>query len=162
MALASWSKPARQSFEKKVETLEGWVKAGALPDDAPRLSTINDVRLWVDPGRGLTAWSSYSVAAPGGAHADLRERLDAVLPHFVALKSGEAKSARKPRRGKEITQKQVEAERNKLAEQNAVLLTENSELRADIIRLKQLMIELETSNKTLIAERKKLVPFGRV
>jgi hypothetical protein len=161
MVRATWSKPARRAFETKVEILEGWVKAGALPDDAPQLSTINDVRLWDDPGRGLTSWSSYSVAAPGGAHADLRARLDFVLPQFVALKAGAVKTNRKPRRGKAISQKQVEAERNKLAEQNVVLIAQNHELNSDVIRIKQLVSELEEKNRILIAERRKLVPFGR-
>lgn len=161
MVRSTWSKPARRAFATKVEVLEGWVKAGALPDDAPQLSTIKDVRLWVDPGRGLTSWSSYSVAAPGGAHADLRARLDFVLPQFVALKAGAAETNRKPRRGKAISQKQVEAERNKLAEQNAILIARNHELTSDITRIKQILVELEEKNRILIAERSKLIPFGR-
>ena len=161
MTRTTWPKPARTAFEAKVCVLEGWVRDGVLPDNAPPLSTINDVRLWTDAELGLRSWTSYSVAAPGGEHSDLRDRLDLVLPEYVELRAGPANKSRKPRRGIAISQKQVELERNRLVEQNADLIMHNAVLSSEVLRLEWAVSELERQNKELIVANNKIIPIKR-
>lgn len=161
MTRTSWPKPARAAFEAKVRLLENWVGTGVLPDDAPRLSTINDVRLWTSTELGLRSWTSYSIAAPGGEHGDLRARLDSILPHYVELRAGATTKPRKPRRGKAISQRQVELERNKLVAQNADLIIQNARLSSEIVRIGQLLTELESENRLLVSQINSIVPMRR-
>jgi hypothetical protein len=155
------SKPARTAFETKVNLLESWVRAESIPLDAPPLSAIKDVQAWVDPAQGLTSWTSYSVAAPGGENADLRARLDAVLPLVQRLRAGESGKLKKPRRGKTISQIQVERERDRLAVQNEELLSHCEVLQGEVTRSQQLVILKEKEYRELLVKFNKLVPFGK-
>lgn len=142
-------KPSRAAFEAKVLSLEGWVGSGAIPVMVPRLRTIDDIRLWEDPGLGLKSWSSFSVAAPSGPNLDLRLRLDALLPRLRVLQEGIVRAPKILNLRKTAAQKQIDQERRSLAIQNEQLISRINDLSQQLVREK-------TMRKIAEAERDEL------
>jgi hypothetical protein len=154
-------RPARAALEAKVALIESWVAAEDIPADAPALKTVKDVQQWTDQAKGLTTWTSYSIAAPGGANGDLRVRLDLALEGLSRLVEGNPGKPKKSRRGKAISQVQVEQERTRLAVQNVELLAEREMLRADVSRLRHLLVEKDNHYRELLTKFDKIAPFGK-
>ena len=64
-----------RSLARKVWMIEEAAKADApIPPWIPR--TPSALRAWNNSKLGVTAWSSWSVAAPSGPHPELRARFD--------------------------------------------------------------------------------------
>jgi hypothetical protein len=142
------SKPAREALAKKVATIRSMVVSGLVPDGTPELRTIEQVRTWVDPSDPeLRTWSSFSVAAPSGPNADLRAELDEWLPRLTEQRAG-GRQGKGPRRGKPITQIQLERERATLARQNDDLICELDDERT----AKQRALDLVEIQKQQISE----------
>jgi hypothetical protein len=161
MTRKEWTKPARQAFEAKVSLLENWAREERVPDDLPRLKTIDEIRLWTDTTRDLKSWTSFSVAAPGGDNPDLRARLDVVLPLISRIRDGVRGKNLKPRRGKPISQIQHERENAILAKQNQELITEVDSLTDELTRIKQLNEIKDNAYQELLEKYNKLLPFGK-
>jgi hypothetical protein len=152
---------ARASFEAKVILLEQYSAAGEVPERTPVLRHIQDVQQWEDRELGLVRWSSYSVAAPSGKHADLRDRLDVVLPAIVKLQSGASAKAKKPRRGKVISRRQIENEPVRLAIQNNLLIYRQTQLEDEVKRQRHLVSERDREIAELTIKLNKLARFPR-
>ncbi len=154
-------RPARSALAAKVTLLEEWIANESIPPDAPVLATIKDVQQWSDPARGLTTWTSYSIAAPGGPNADLRLRLDHALKGLQRIREGKSAQQRKPRRGRTISQNQVSQERDRLAWQNVELLAARDALSSEVKRLRHLLREKDDQHRELLTKLEKIVPFGK-
>jgi len=154
-------KPARASFEAKVVLLEQYSAAGAIPKGTPVLRLLKDVIVWEDSDLGLSRWTSFSIAAPSGPNADLRNRLDIVLPEIVTLQSGGRVTEKKPRRGKIISRDQLEREHERLAIQNNLLLRRQDQLEGDVARLKHTVAEREQEIAELVSKLNTLTRFPK-
>lgn len=153
------------ALAEKVLILESWIEAGAAPDNAPRLKTIRDVRDWVDAEFGARLWSSDAVAAPSGKNARWRVRLDAVLPRLAALRGGtKSGTLTRPRRGVPVLQRQVEAERDRIASQVVTMMIDHQAERLEVARLRTLvsimkiqLSDLEERNAELVKNMDRVV-----
>lgn len=121
---------SRRSFRLKVEAIEKAVRENSIPSDIPTLRRIQDVRDWNAPP--LTAWVSYSVAAPKGPNADLRARLDAVFPTFVQRQNGTLRKGVRAPSHADPGEWLASRERDVLLIQNAELLAQVDELNARV------------------------------
>lgn len=139
--------------------MEGWVREGKIPLDAPRLRTVRDFQLWTDDQRGVGAWSSFSVAAPRGQNPDLRARLDVVLPLYLSLSEPSKPGTSKLRRGRAISARLVTAERDRLAHQTAELLVRIHALEAAARSHAKAYERVMQENRKLTAELAKLAGF---
>jgi hypothetical protein len=148
-----------------VRLLEQCVSEGTIPDWLPRLRNITDVQRWTDKERELKAWSSPNVTSPAGTNSDIRARLNEILPKFLALVDGTRAgktTEKRPRRGKPISIRQTENERDRLAAQNEELLAENQSQADEITRLRDSLDLAHRELRQLIAKHNLLVPFDRL
>jgi hypothetical protein len=149
---------ARQSLERKIRLIEKWVVDGAIPPNAPVLRGEKDVRRWEDPEHEITSWVSFSVLAPNGPNADLRRRLDEVLPDYRRIREG-ARQPRKAQRGRSITERQVQRERDRLAIQNEELLAEIRSLKQALAISHEDLALLKLDNSDLTAKLRAIAPM---
>jgi hypothetical protein len=156
------TRPARASFQAKITVIRSWLEKGEIPTTAPVLDTIEQVRRWTNAELNLSTWTSFSVAAPGGKNADLRNQLDELLPLVAKMRAGADRVARAPRTRKPNSQKFAENECRRLATQNEELLAERCSLNADIARLSQLVVEKDRQVGALTATLNKIAPFSKM
>ena len=155
------ARAARRSFESKVAILEGAVEKKRVPEGVPRLRTLRDVVAWTGERDGVRfeSWSSFTVAAPNGQNGDLRRRLDAVLPSFVSLQSGERPKGKRPPRGTKVEDWLVRLERDRLAQQNEALAAALKDEREARIRAEQTIGALVEDKAGLTKELNRIIPL---
>lgn len=148
---------ARRSFRLKVEHLEERVPHQSHGDWLPR--TLSEFVQWRDPERGFGAWTSFSVAAPKGPNADLRQRLDRVLERL----RGDRSRTRAPtkRRGRTVEHAQAMAEVKALAAQNLELVERVLQLEAECRRTSDALGLVYKREAELVDRLNKVLPFER-
>jgi hypothetical protein len=122
----------RSSFSRKVEIMEIiWKHGNPAIEQYPK--TLEELRAWEEPEKGVYAWKSKGVDEPKGRHHDLRDRYVEALREtnrVLNSKSGENMAAKIRRQDDQI---------KALLEQNTVLVLNNHQLTDEINRLKTLM-----------------------
>lgn len=149
---------ARQSLERKLRLMERWITEGAVPANAPILRGEKDIREWQDPEHGITSWVSFSILAPNGPNADLRRRLDEVLPDYRHIREG-ARQPKQPPRGRSITERQVRRERDRLVIQNEELLAEIRSLKQELAIAREDIALLKEEKSDLTARLRSVSPM---
>lgn len=151
---------ARRSLRLKIEMIEGWLAAGEVPQGAPGLMTLDDVRKWKDQTQGLTAWSSKTVMAPSGPNADLRIRLGEVLKLLAQVRGGaKGDMVRNPGRGRTISERQLRAELERTVQQVAELMVRDRATKDELERQEARVASLVAENKELLAKLSKISPL---
>lgn len=82
----------RRSLRLKIELLESAVQTGVTTEAMLRLRTAADVAAWVDPGLGLSSWSSPNVTSKEGHYPDLAMRLRQALSALSRFSSEPVRS----------------------------------------------------------------------
>lgn len=147
---------ARRSFRAKVEILEGWVDAGAVPGGQHWPDGPVALRGWVDEQLGVSAWSSPNIASPNGPHRDLRTRYDAACGSLRKLDRHAATDSL------EEELKVLRIQRDGLVEQNLILNRENRDLRKKYEMASQLLEVSKETEALLLRKVSKISPLHRV
>ena len=159
------SREAGKSFEIKVEIVERSVRDKKLDPGVPKLTSIRAFVQWSGEhqGRKYGSWSSQTVAAPNGPNADLRKRLDAVLPAFQSLQRIKIQGAtKKPPRGVGWDAWLLAAERDNLLVQNTQLIIDLQTAKESFAVLDAKIESLKAQNAMVTKEYTSVVPFRRV
>lgn len=148
--------PAARAFRLKVEYVE---EIAARPP-ASRVSvpmTLKEFVAWTDPDRGLTSWSSFSVASVNGPYPELRRRLR--VAWTTLAKSAGSGAAR--REGREQSHQLALREVAALAAQNAVLVVQKQELARELARKLEVIQMLSERERELLSLLNTVLPAER-
>jgi hypothetical protein len=143
----------RGKFTRKVELLETWVKAGALPDGIKLPDGPIELRKWTDPSLGLEAWSSPNVASPNGRYSDLRSRFDIAIKKLRELGIGGSGLSVRERYRLERAHNKV------LAAQILTMRWQYRKQEGKLARAQDLLRKATKQVAELTAELNKLLPF---
>ena len=144
--------PARRSFRAKLELLEAAAAGRQTLSWIPR--TVKEVRDWSEPDRGLTSWSSFTVATLNGPNGDLRRRLDAAL----ALLNRKERSRSDQHRSRTDEHRLALREVAALAAQNVAFSVQIADLKAEVARRQDLIEILSARERDLIDTLNKILP----
>lgn len=145
--------PAARALRLKVEYVEE-IAARPAESRVPVPMTLKEFVAWTDPERGLTAWSSFSVASVNGPYPELRRRLEAAWATLSrSEKSGEAR-----REGRERSHQLALREVAALAAQNALLVVQKQELARDLARKLEVIQILSEREHELLSLLNKVLP----